>query len=118
MAPCSYSPVRKASDFDKCFIEVADPRLHQYRSLSRQFDRTVISSSMRLDVTRVCLQRANGWMKTSVFGCNDDGVMLLVSAQFIQDVHNGLSVLLLKYMHLILHSRRCGIPLVLLASVL
>ena len=27
-AACSYSPVRKASDFDKCFVEVADPRLH------------------------------------------------------------------------------------------
>ena len=35
-AACSYSPVRvlsfslrKASDFFKCFVEVADPRLHQ-----------------------------------------------------------------------------------------
>ena len=52
--------------------------------------------------------------ETSVFGCNDDGVVLLVRAQFIQDVRNGHCLLLLKYMHLILHLRRCGIPLVLL----
>ena len=57
---------------------------------------------------------------TSVFGCNDDGVVLLVRAQFIQDVRNGHSMLLavfelpLKDMHLILHLRGCGIPLVLL----
>ena len=31
---------------------------------------------------------------TSVFGCNDDGVVLLVRAQFIQDVRNGHSMLL------------------------
>ena len=30
----------------------------------------------------------------SVFGCNDDGVVLLVRAQFIQDVRNGHSMLL------------------------
>ena len=63
---------------------------------------------MRLDVTRVCLQRANGWMKP-VFRCNDDGVVLIVPAQLIQDVHNVHSMLLavfelpLKDMHLILH---------------
>ena len=32
--------------------------------------------------------------ETSVFGCNDDGVVLLVRAQFIQDVRNGHSMLL------------------------
>ena len=60
--------------------------------------------------------------ETSVCGCNDDGVVLLVRAQFIQDVHNVHSMLLavfelpLKDMHLILHLRRCDIPLVLLAQ--
>ena len=59
---------------------------------------------------------------TSVFGCNDDGVVLLVPAQFIQDVRNVHSMLLavfelpLKDLHLILHLRGCGIPLVLLAQ--
>ena len=54
--------------------------------------------------------------ETSVFGCNDEGVVLLVRAQFVQDLRNGHSMLLLEYMHLILHLRRCGIPLVLLAQ--
>ena len=69
-----------------------------------------MSSSLRPDVV------------TSVFGCNDDGVMLLVRAQFIQDVRNGHSMLLavfelpLKDTHLILHLRRCDIALVLLAQ--
>ena len=31
---------------------------------------------------------------TSVFGCNDGGVVLIVRAQYIQDVHNGHSMLL------------------------
>ena len=31
---------------------------------------------------------------TSVFGCNDDGVVLIVRAQFFQDVRNGHSMLL------------------------
>ena len=31
---------------------------------------------------------------TSVFGCNDDGVVLLVPAQFLQDVRNGHSMLI------------------------
>ena len=35
----------------------------KYRRPSRQSDWTFMSSSMRLDVTRVCLQRASGWMK-------------------------------------------------------
>ena len=99
-AACSYSPVRvpsfslrQTSDFIKCFVEVADPRLHQVPS--RQSVWTFMNSSMRLDVTRVCLQRASVWMKTSVFGCIDDGVVvLLVRAQFIQDVRNGHSMLL------------------------
>ena len=60
--------------------------------------------------------------ETSVFGCNDDGTVLLVRAQFVQDVRDGHSMLLavlsfpLKNMHLILHLRGCGIPLVLLAQ--
>ena len=60
--------------------------------------------------------------ETSVFGCNDEGVVLLVRAQFIQDVRNVHSMLLtvfelpLKDMHLILHLRRCDIPLVLFAQ--
>ena len=54
--------------------------------------------------------------ETSVFGCNDDGVVLLVRAQFSQDVRNGHSLLLLKYMRIILHLRGCGKPLVLLAQ--
>ena len=32
--------------------------------------------------------------ETSVFGCNDDGVVLLVRAQFIHDVRGGHSILL------------------------
>ena len=32
--------------------------------------------------------------ETSVFGCNDDGVVLLVRAQFIQGVRDGHSMLL------------------------
>ena len=32
--------------------------------------------------------------ETSVFGCNDDGVVLLVRAQFVQDVRSGHSMLL------------------------
>ena len=32
--------------------------------------------------------------ETSVFECNDDGVVLLVCAQFIQDVRNDHSMLL------------------------
>ena len=63
-----------------------------------------MSSSMRLDVTR-CLPSTRRWMDgTSVFECNDDGVVLIVRAQFIQDVRNGHSMLLLKYMHLILQT--------------
>ena len=60
--------------------------------------------------------------ETSVFGCNDNGVVLLVRAQFIQDVRDGHSIPLavfelpLKDMHLFLHLRGCGIPLVLLAQ--
>ena len=59
---------------------------------------------------------------TSVFGCNDDDVVLLVPAQFIQDVHNGHSMLLAvlsslcRTCTLILHLGRCDIPLVLLAQ--
>ena len=60
--------------------------------------------------------------ETSVFGCNDNGVVLLARAQIIQDVRNGHSMLLavfelpLKDLHLILHLRGCGIPLVLLTQ--
>ena len=56
---------------------------------------------------------------TSVFGCNNDGVVLLVRAQFIQDARKDHSMLLavfelpLKDMHLMLHLRGCGIQLVL-----
>ena len=64
-AACSYSSVRvpsfslqKTSDFIECFVEVADPRLHPVPS--RQSNWTFMSSSMRIDVTRVCLQRASG----------------------------------------------------------
>ena len=54
----------------------------QYRRPSRQSDWTFMSSSMRLDIG------------TCVFGCNDDGVVLLFPAQFIQDAHNDHSMLL------------------------
>ena len=69
------------------------------RRPSRQSDWTFMSSSMRLDVTSVCLQRASGWN-------------LCVR---MQSLHTPRCFELpLKDMHLILHLRGCGIPLVML----
>ena len=93
-AACSHSPVRvpsfslrKTYDFDTCFLEVADPRLYQ---VPQTF------SPVWLDLHElVNAPSTHQWMdETSVFGCNDDGVVLLVRAQFVQDVRNGHSMLL------------------------
>ena len=49
---------------------------------------------MRLDVTPCLPSTRQRMVETSVFRCNDDGVVLFVRAQFIQAIRDGYSMLL------------------------